>query len=94
MKQRLFWKFLIVYILIGISGFILIVTLGSRVTEQALVDTRSMALYREASRVATYRLPATIPERVRWKTPAVPWLPWRTFRNHRSGWSARTGKFF
>ena len=55
MKQRLFWKFLIVYILIGISGFILIVTLGSRVTEQALVDTRSMALYREASRVATYQ---------------------------------------
>ena len=55
MKQRLFWKFLIIYILIGIAGFVMIATLGSRVTEKALVDTRSMSLYREASRIATYQ---------------------------------------
>jgi signal transduction histidine kinase len=55
MKRRLFWKFLFTYILIGIIGFVLIATLGSRITENALIDTRSLSMYREASRIATYQ---------------------------------------
>ena len=55
MKKKLFWKFLIAYILIGITSFILISTAGSRLLEKELVDSHSMSLYKEASRIASYQ---------------------------------------
>ena len=55
MKKKLFWKFLIAYILIGITSFILISTAGSHLLEKELMDSYSMGLYKEASRIASYQ---------------------------------------
>ena len=53
MQRRLFWKFFLAYILIGIASFILIATLGSRMVEQTLIETSSRRLYLEADRIAS-----------------------------------------
>ena len=49
MRNRLFWKFFLAYVLIGIASFILIATLGSKMVENSLVETYSRRLYREAA---------------------------------------------
>lgn len=53
MQRRLFWKFFLAYILIGIASFILIATLGSRMVEQALINSSSRRLYLEADEIAS-----------------------------------------
>ena len=52
MRNRLFWKFFLAYVLIGIACFILIATLGSKMVENSLVETYSRRLYREADQIA------------------------------------------
>ena len=52
MRNRLFWKFFLAYVLIGIASFILIATLGSKMVENSLVETYSRRLYREAGQIA------------------------------------------
>ena len=52
MRNRLFWKFFLAYVLIGIASFILIATLGSKMVENSLVETYSRRLYREADQIA------------------------------------------
>ena len=52
MRIRLITKFILIYILIGIAGFVLISTLGSRLVEQELIHAESRAMYREATRIA------------------------------------------
>ena len=53
MQKRLFWKFLLAYVAIGIASFILIATIGSRMVENSLVETSSRRLYLEADQVAS-----------------------------------------
>ncbi len=53
MQKKLFWKFFLAYILIGIASFILIATLGSRMVEKALIDSSSRNLYLEADKIAS-----------------------------------------
>ena len=55
MKKKLFWKFLFIYILIGIASFILISTVGSRLIEKQLLNFYSTGLYKEASKIASYQ---------------------------------------
>ena len=55
MQRRLFWKFFLAYILIGIASFILIATLGSRMVEKALIESSSRRLYLEADRISSSR---------------------------------------
>ena len=53
MKNRLFWKFFLAYVLIGIASFILIATIGSKMVETKLTETFSRRLYREADQIAS-----------------------------------------
>lgn len=53
MQKRIITKFIWIYILIGIIGFVLISTLGSRLIEQRLITANSLALYSEAMRIAS-----------------------------------------
>ena len=52
MRNRLFWKFFLAYVLIGIASFILIATLGSKMVENSLVGNLQPRLYREADQIA------------------------------------------
>lgn len=53
MKNRLFWKFLLAYVLIGVASFVLIATIGSKMVEKSLVETYSRRLYLEADQIAS-----------------------------------------
>ena len=53
MRKRLISKFIWIYILIGIIGFVLISTLGSRLIENRLIAQTSLSLYSEAVRIAS-----------------------------------------
>ncbi len=52
MKNRLFFKFLVIYILVGISGFILLSTVGASLIERNIITYESRNLYSEASEIA------------------------------------------
>lgn len=52
MRKRLIYKFIWIYILIGIIGFILISTVGSRLIGNRLIAMNSLALNSEAIRIA------------------------------------------
>ena len=53
MKKRLISKFIWIYVLIGIAGFVLISTAGSHMIEQRLILMLSRSLYSEAVRIAS-----------------------------------------
>jgi len=53
MRKRLITKFIWIYVLIGIIGFILIATLGSHMIENRLISMYSLSLYSEAVRIAS-----------------------------------------
>ena len=55
MQKKIFWKFLLVYIAIGLAGFLLISTLGSHLMEQELVTSHSKSMYKEATEIAAYQ---------------------------------------
>lgn len=52
MKNALYLKFVIAYLILGFIGFFTISTLGSTLIEHKLVDFSSSALYKEANAVA------------------------------------------
>lgn len=52
MRFKLLYKFILIYIALGIGSFILLSTLGSRMIEHRLVKTESLRLYQEASTIA------------------------------------------
>lgn len=53
MRKRLIYKFILIYILIGVIGFVLISTLGSYLIGRRLTEMNSLALYSEAVRIAS-----------------------------------------
>ncbi len=53
MRRSLYTKFVIAYILLGILGFLLISTAGSKMIENQLIQEEGSDLYREASAVAS-----------------------------------------
>ena len=54
MKQTLYRKFLICYIMIGILSFFLVSLGGSYLVERHLEQSLSEALYKEANNIASY----------------------------------------
>ena len=52
MRKRIIYKFILIYALIGIVGFILISTLGSNLIGNRLAELNSLSLYSEAVRIA------------------------------------------
>ena len=52
MKKTLYWKFIAVYLLFGLCGFISIATLTSVLTLNHLTKEKADALYKEATLVA------------------------------------------
>ena len=55
MRSRIIVKFGVLYILIGLAGFLLISSVGARMVENRLVSMISRNMYREASRIAADR---------------------------------------
>ena len=53
MRRSLYTKFVIAYVLLGILGFLLISTAGSKMIENQLIREEGSDLYREASAVAS-----------------------------------------
>ncbi len=52
MRTRIIFRFIIIYILIGLGGFILISTAGSKLVEKRLIDIYARSLNKEAIRIA------------------------------------------
>ena len=50
--MRLVTKFILTYAAIGVAGFVMVSTLGSRMIQHELIDAESRAMYREATRIA------------------------------------------
>lgn len=53
MKNRLFWKFLLAYVLIGVASFVLIATIGSKWWRKAWWKPTAARLYLEADQIAS-----------------------------------------
>ena len=53
MNRKIIHKFIWIYVLIGVIGFILISTLGSQMVENCLLEINSRAIYSEAVRIAS-----------------------------------------
>lgn len=53
MKSKLYVKFIVCYVILGILGFFVIATLGSNLVEQTLIRQNADALYREATSIAS-----------------------------------------
>ncbi len=53
MNRKIIHKFIWIYVLIGVVGFILISTLGSQMVENCLLEINSRAIYSEAVRIAS-----------------------------------------
>ena len=53
MRKKIIFKFIWIYVLIGVVGFILISTLGSRLTENAVIAMYSSSMYAEAVNIAS-----------------------------------------
>ena len=53
MKKKLIFKFIWIYVLIGIAGFVLISTAGSHMIEKRLIRMLSRSLYAEAVNIAS-----------------------------------------
>ncbi len=53
MNKKLYGKFLLAYALVGVSSFLLISTLGSRLIQQKVVESVSSTLYKEAASIAS-----------------------------------------
>jgi len=53
MGKKLIFKFILIYILIAVAGFLLISLAGSRMIEQRLIEMDSRSLYSEAVRIAS-----------------------------------------
>ena len=52
MRFRLLTRFILVYVLIAVTTFVLISTVGSRLVEKRITDIESRRLYREATEIA------------------------------------------
>jgi signal transduction histidine kinase len=52
MRKKLVYKFILIYVLIGVGGFILLSTLGSTLIENRIINYESKNLYNEASNIA------------------------------------------
>ncbi len=52
MRNRLITKFIMIYVVIGIVGFTLISTLGSRIVQKQVFDAEGRRMYNGASRIA------------------------------------------
>ena len=53
MKLSLYVKFILAYIVFGVTGFVVIATLSSKLTYNYLIDSRSETLYDEANLIAS-----------------------------------------
>ena len=53
MGKKLIFKFIWIYILIGVVGFLLISLVGSRLIQDRLIEMNSRSLYNEAARIAS-----------------------------------------
>ena len=85
MRNRLFWKFFLAYVLIGIASFILIATLGSKMVENSLVETSSRRLYRKRIKSPLPRTPFTSRMPKLWRISMTISRPWPCTRTLRSG---------
>ena len=53
MRSRIIYKFIAIYVLIGVVSFVLISTLGSYLVQERLIRTQGRMLYNEAVRIAS-----------------------------------------
>ena len=53
MKKRILFKFIWIYLLIGVAGFLLISLVGSRLIDERLIKSNSRNLYNEAAWIAS-----------------------------------------
>lgn len=53
MRNKLYIKFIICYVILGVLGFFVIATLGSKMIEQTLIQRNADALYKEATSIAS-----------------------------------------
>lgn len=53
MKNALYFKFILAYVLLGILGFLTISTLGSTMIQNRILDTEGESLYKEAISIAS-----------------------------------------
>ncbi len=53
MNKKIIFKFILIYVLIAVLGFVLISTIGSRMVETQLIKINSRGLYNEASLIAS-----------------------------------------